>query len=98
MVRPGASLYGVNPIPGNANPMQNVVTLEARVLQIHDVKAGETVGYGAIYMVEKPTRIATISLGYADGMPRVLSNRGYVYAAGHYLPIAGPRFDGPDDG
>jgi alanine racemase len=89
MVRPGASLYGVNPLTGSPNPMQNVVKLEARVLQIHDVKAGETVGYGAIYMVERPTRIATISIGYADGLPRVLSNRGYVYAAEHYLPIAG---------
>jgi alanine racemase len=89
MVRPGAALFGINPTHGGSNPMHNVVTLEARVLQIHDVKAGETVGYGGIYMVDKPTRIATISIGYADGVRRNLSNRGYVFAAGQHLPIAG---------
>ena len=89
MVRAGAGLLGINPTPGKPNPMRPVVTLEARVLQTQDVKAGETVGYGADYLVERPARIATLSIGYADGVPRKLSNRGSVFAAGRNLPIVG---------
>jgi alanine racemase len=90
MVRPGAALYGLNPTPYEpVNPMLPVVTLEARVLQVHDVKAGETVGYGADYLVERPARVATLSIGYADGVPRLLSNRGHAFIAGRIVPFIG---------
>jgi alanine racemase len=92
MVRPGAALYGVNPTPlasQEDNPMTNVATLEARILQIHDVKAGETVGYGADFMVDHPSRIGTVSIGYADGVPRALGNHGHVCAGGRRVPIIG---------
>jgi alanine racemase len=69
--------------------MQSVVTLQARILQIHNVKVGETVGYGADFLVERPSRIATLAIGYADGISRLLSNKGHAFIAGQTVPFAG---------
>ncbi len=69
LVRPGFALYGGNPTPGRPNPMANVATLHARVLQTRDVPAGATAGYNARWSAERPSRLATIALGYADGVP-----------------------------
>jgi alanine racemase len=70
LVRPGAALYGINPTPNAANPMQPVVDLRARVLQIRSVAKGDTVGYGATWTAERDTRLAIVAAGYADGYPR----------------------------
>ena len=70
LVRPGIALYGGNPRPGHDNPMAHVVTLSAKVIQIQDVAPPQTVGYGAAYDVPKPSRLATVALGYADGFLR----------------------------
>lgn len=70
LVRPGYALYGGNPTPGQDNPMRAVVTLEARLLQIRTVQVGETVGYNAQWTARRRSRIATIGIGYADGLPR----------------------------
>lgn len=67
MVRPGAALYGVNPTPEADNPMQGVVNLQARILQVRDVERGDSVGYGATWTARRPTRLAIIAAGYADG-------------------------------
>ena len=69
LVRPGYALYGGNPTPGRANPMRNVVRLEAKIVQIHDVEAGESVGYGGRWSAKGPRRVAVINAGYADGIP-----------------------------
>ena len=69
--------------------MQGVVRLTARVLQVRDVPAGETVGYNGIWEAQKPSRIATIGAGYADGLLRSLSNRGQAYFDGTPLPLVG---------
>src|SRR6201996_1591819 len=74
MVRPGAALYGVNPTPEADNPMLPVVELKARVMQIRDVERGESVGYGGTWTARRPTRIAIISAGYADGYLRAASS------------------------
>jgi len=71
--RPGAALYGVNPTPGRPNPMQAVVELCGRILQIRKIDRGETVGYGAVWTAKRASRLAVVSLGYADGLPRALS-------------------------
>ena len=71
--RPGAALYGVNPTPGRPNPMQAVVELSGRILQIRKIDRGETVGYGAVWTAKRASRLAVVSLGYADGLPRALS-------------------------
>jgi alanine racemase len=89
MVRIGAALYGVNPIPGRPNPMQQVVRLKAKILQVRDVDRGETVGYGAAHRIEQPTRIATVAMGYADGWLRSSSHRGSAHIAGKPAPVVG---------
>lgn len=73
LVRPGIVLYGGRAHEKRPNPMQTVVRLSARVLQVFEVGPGETVGYNATYVVERPTRVATIACGYADGFLRALS-------------------------
>ena len=103
LVRPGAALYGINPTPEADNPMQPVVELKARIVQIRNVERGETVGYGGTWTARRPTRIAIVSAGYADGYFRAASandgTRGAeVVVAGKRCPIAGRDFDGPDRG
>ncbi|NQE64721.1 alanine racemase [Caulobacter sp. RHG1] len=88
LVRPGVSLYGVAPNDA-PNPMRAVVRLDAKVIQVRDIAAGDRVGYGLTYAREAPGRIATIAVGYADGWPRHLSNAGAAYSHGVRLPIAG---------
>lgn len=89
LARPGVALYGVNPTPGRDNPMERVVTLQARVLQVRQIDAHRGVGYGATFRAAGPTRIATIAAGYADGYLRHLSNRGRVAIGGRLAPVAG---------
>ncbi|HQZ12795.1 MAG TPA: alanine racemase [Devosia sp.] len=94
MVRPGIALYGGRAVAGRRNPMTRVVTLEAPILQIKEVKTGETVGYSAGHTVSRDSRIAVVAIGYADGFFRSQSssnNRpgGKVAIAGHYAPVVG---------
>jgi alanine racemase len=94
LVRPGAALYGVNPTPEADNPMQPVVELKARIVQIRNVERGETIGYGGTWTARRPTRLAVVSAGYADGYFRAASandgTRGAeVMVAGKRCPIAG---------
>jgi len=70
LTRPGYALYGGNPTPGKPNPMQPVVGLEARIIQIREVEAGTQVGYNGRWTAKGKRRLATICLGYADGYPR----------------------------
>jgi alanine racemase len=89
LCRPGVALYGVNPTPDRANPMMPVVTVEAPILQVHDVAAPGSVGYGATFRTARGTRIATIPVGYADGYLRAASDRATARIAGHEVPLAG---------
>jgi alanine racemase len=75
LVRPGVALYGGNPTPLHLNPMQPVVTLAGRIVQVREVSEGETVGYGATWTARRPSRIAIASIGYADGFLRAGSGR-----------------------
>ncbi len=89
LVRPGAALYGVNPQPGRANPMRQIVRLGARILQVRDVDPGQTVGYGATHVVAAAGRLATVGVGYADGWLRSLSRHGSGRIAGVQVPLIG---------
>ena len=89
LLRPGAALYGINPQPGSPNPMTPTVTLNARILQTRRIDALQTVGYGAAWRSARPSRVATIALGYADGYFRILVNRTHVHLAGHRVPVIG---------
>ncbi|GAA5100941.1 alanine racemase [Bartonella acomydis] len=89
LVRPGIALYGVDPRGTQPTPLKPVLKLEAQILQSRSVDAGIPVGYGESFMTQRPSTLATISIGYADGWPRILSNKGTVYFNGHKLPIVG---------
>ncbi len=87
LARPGAALYGINPLPGRANPMLPVVRLQAKVVQTRELAAGAGVGYGHRYLTSAPFRAATIALGYADGWPRHAAASAFL--DGVRLPFAG---------
>ena len=94
LYRAGYALYGGNPTPGFLNPMRAVVRLEAPIVMLRGVKKGESVGYNAQWVAQKPSRIAVIGVGYADGLSRQLSasdikKGGYAYVAGTLCPFAG---------
>jgi alanine racemase len=89
LTRPGAALYGLNPSPAQPRRMRPVVRLSAPILQIRDIQRGETVGYGASWTAQRPSRIATIGVGYADGLHRTLSNRGTAYFDDTPVPLVG---------
>lgn len=88
LARPGLALYGVDPGPLTAG-LRPVIGLEARVIQIRTIEAGTGVGYGLKHVAAASQRIATISLGYADGWPRSLSGVGAAWHRGVRLPILG---------
>lgn len=85
--RPGAALYGINPTPAMPNPMQPVVTLQAPILQVRTVKAGDTVGYNQTFRFDHHGKVATIAMGYADGYLRSLHNIGMVRIGEYDVPI-----------
>lgn len=89
LARPGAAIYGVNPRPGAPNPMSQVVYLKGKILQVRDVDTGQSVGYGAAHRTDRPSRIATIGVGYADGWLRSASHRGSASIAGQRVPVIG---------
>jgi len=89
LARPGCALYGINPTPGMPNPMRLALRLEAPVLQVRDIAAGDTVGYGATWTARQPRRVATVAAGYADGYLRALSGRSVGHVAGRAVPLIG---------
>ncbi len=78
LVRAGIGLYGGNPFTDRTNPMQCVASLSAQILQVREVAAGSALGYGATYIASRNLKVAVVGIGYADGLPRLLSNRGEV--------------------
>ena len=94
LVRPGIALYGGRAHEGKPNPMQTVVRLAAKILQVRELRPGDSIGYGATYKVQAPARIATVAVGYADGFLRALSvatgEAGPIGYIGDYpVPIVG---------
>lgn len=89
LVRPGAALYGVAPVPGQKSPLRPVIRLQGKVIQTRTIDSGCGVGYGHTWCAPKRSRIATIAVGYADGYLRSLSNRGDVHFDGNRLPLIG---------
>lgn len=79
MVRLGAAVYGINTAPYRPNQMKNIIEVKAPVLQIANLPKGDFVGYSATYRAATNRRIAIVSIGYGDGIPRALSNVGKVF-------------------
>jgi alanine racemase len=98
MVRPGLVLYGYHQsydppdrtVDANAKmPLRPVLALRARLISVRDIAAGQAVGYNGRWVAQRPSRIAVISAGYADGLPRTLVNRGRVIIRGRFAPLVG---------
>jgi alanine racemase len=94
LVRPGMALFGCNPTPGQSNPMKPVVELKGRILQVREVKRGDTVGYGGAFTAQRASRVAILAVGYADGFLRSAAGDrnkppAQVIVAGKRCPLAG---------
>ena len=90
MVRTGINLHGsFDPYGRKALKVEPVLTLKTRVAQVRELPAGTTLGYGRTWCLGAPTKVATISAGYADGLPLALTNRGFVFIGGRRCKIIG---------
>jgi alanine racemase len=89
LARTGAGLYGINPVPAHPNPLRFIGRLWARVLQVREIASGQPVGYDASWRASRPSRIATLGLGYADGFPYRLANRGVLHFDERPVPLVG---------
>lgn len=92
LVRAGISLYGMWPsdeVHKERLDLRPALSLKSRIVFLKELSPGRTISYGATYTVKRPSRIATIPVGYGDGYPRSLSNKGYVLIRGHKAPICG---------
>jgi alanine racemase len=90
-VRPGIALYGVYPNPSLKNKVEltPVMQVKTKVLHVKEMEAGESVSYGRTYRAPRKIKVATLAMGYADGVPRTLSNKGYFLVRGKKVPILG---------
>lgn len=91
-VRPGIILYGATPVThatAKQLDLKPVMHFGAGIMALHDLQAGESVGYGSRWVATAPARIGIVSVGYADGYPRVISDNAYVVVAGQQAPIIG---------
>ena len=89
MVRAGVSLYGVSPQENQTNPMEQVIKLKGTILQTRDVDTPQTGGYGAAHRFKRPTKVATVATGYADGYPCSLGGKGVAYIGNRAVPLIG---------
>jgi len=98
MVRPGLILYGYhqsydpperNQMAAQALPLRPVLSLRTRVISLRDVPVGQGVGYNGRWVASRPSRVAVIAAGYADGLPRALTNRGRLIIRGQFVPMVG---------
>ena len=98
MVRPGLALYGLaGDYPGATSlALRPALEIHSRIVRVHTVAAGEAVGYGRTYIAAEPRRVALVSIGYGDGYPRALGNRGQALVNGRPRPGRRARVDGPD--
>jgi len=89
LLRPGVALYGMNPTSLPDNPMHNVVTLRAEIVQLRTTEAAESIGYSATVNVEKGARLATVGCGYADGIPWQLAGKLVARLGDYSIPLLG---------
>lgn len=91
MVRVGAGLYGIDVLDGRCGPsgLRAAMTVSARVVGVRDIDAGEGIGYGHDAVAPRPTRLALVPVGYADGLPRVAARQASMWCAGRRVPVIG---------
>ncbi|MBK7578617.1 MAG: alanine racemase [Myxococcales bacterium] len=89
LVRPGIALFGVSPSEGLSSELRPVMRIQSQLIAVRELQAGMSVGYGANWKASRPSRVATVPMGYADGLSRGLSNKGHVLVRGKRAPIVG---------
>jgi len=89
LARPGIALYGGNPTPGQANPMQQVIKLFAPIIQLQNLAPSSLIGYNMTYTTKRDTLLATLPVGYADGYSRGFSNCGEIFINGRKANVVG---------
>lgn len=89
LVRVGVALYGVPPAPGFGDSLRPVMSLRTEVLALRELPTGSSIGYDQTYCTNRPSRIATVPIGYGDGLMRAASNRGAMLIGGRRCPIVG---------
>ena len=90
VVRPGLMLYGASPLPAHQERLRPALTLKTRVALVRELPAGHGVSYGRTFVTDRPTRVGTLAVGYADGYPRWLSNASAdVLVRGRRCPVLG---------
>ncbi|HEX4478146.1 MAG TPA: alanine racemase [Polyangiaceae bacterium] len=88
-VRPGLALFGVEPRPGMCAELRPAMRVRSEVVALRDLDAGDSAGYGATWTASRASRVATVPLGYADGLSRAVSNKGHLLVRGKRAPIVG---------
>jgi alanine racemase len=89
LVRPGIALFGVEPKAGLCRELRPVMRVRTEIIALRELPVGATAGYGGTWVAKRPSRIATVPIGYADGLVRALSNQGSLLVRGRRAPIAG---------
>jgi alanine racemase len=90
LARPGLMLYGISPLPGHEAKLRNVMSLKSRVTLVRTLPAGHGVSYGRAFVTTRPTRVATVGIGYGDGYPRAVSGHGAeAFIRGQRFPMLG---------
>lgn len=95
VVRPGIALFGVSPLDATASEaggvpeLKPVMRVRTEIVALRSIPTGDRIGYGHTWQADRPSLIATVPIGYADGLSRLLSNRGHMLARGRRAPIAG---------
>lgn len=89
VARIGMGLFGYDTSPNASHPLLPVLSMHSSITSVREIQEGESVGYGAIFTTQRPSRIATVPVGYFEGIDRGLSNRGAFMVRGNLCPIAG---------
>jgi len=89
LVRPGIALFGVEPSAGLCKELRPVMRVRSEIIALRELPVGASAGYGGTWVAQRPSRIATVPIGYADGLVRALSNKGALLVRGRRAPIAG---------
>lgn len=89
IVRPGVALFGVEPRAGAAEELRPVMSVRTAVVSLRELEVGQSVGYGASWVARRRSRVATVPVGYADGLHRAISNKGAMLVRGRRAPIVG---------
>jgi alanine racemase len=89
LARPGLALFGVSPRKGIDVDLRPVMRVRSEIVALRTIQPGDRAGYGSSWTASRTSQLATVPMGYADGLPRILSNRGRVLVRGAYAPIVG---------